>query len=44
MVSKSTKGEYWKQVKKGMEDAVKAINDAYSFKKDEPDHHDLRGT
>ena len=24
VVSKSTKGEYWKQVKKGMEDAVKA--------------------
>ena len=35
VVSKSTKGEYWKQVKKGMEDAVKAINDAYSFKKDD---------
>ena len=35
MVSKSVKGEYWKMVKKGMEDAVKAINDAYGFKKDD---------
>ena len=35
VVSKSTKGEYWKMVKKGMEEAVKAINDAYGFKKDD---------
>ena len=35
VVSKSVKGEYWKMVKKGMEDAVKAINDAYGFKKDD---------
>ena len=35
VVSKCVKGEYWKMVKKGMEDAVKAINDAYGFKKDD---------
>ena len=35
VVSKSTQGEYWKLVKKGMEEAVKAINEAYGFKKDE---------
>ncbi len=35
VVSKSTKGEYWKMVKKGMEDAVAAINDAYGYKKDD---------
>ena len=35
VVSKSVKGEYWKMVKKGMEDAGKAINDAYGFKKDD---------
>ena len=35
VVSKSVKGEYWKMIKKGMEDAVKAINDAYGFKKDD---------
>lgn len=35
VVSKSVKGEYWKMVKKGMEDAVKVINDAYGFKKDD---------
>ena len=35
VVSKSVKGEYWKMVKKGMEDAVKAINDAYGFKTDD---------
>lgn len=35
VVSKSVKGEYWKMVKKGMEEAVKAINDAYGFKKDD---------
>ncbi len=35
VVSKSTKGEYWKMVKKGMEDAVAAINTAYGFKKDD---------
>ena len=27
-MSKSTQGEYWKLVKKGMEEAVKAINEA----------------
>lgn len=35
VVSKSVKGEYWKMVKKGMEEAIKAINDAYGFKKDD---------
>lgn len=35
VVSKSVKGEYWKMVKKGMEEAVKAINNAYGFKKDD---------
>lgn len=35
VVSKATKGEYWKLVKKGMEDAVKAVNDTYGFKKDQ---------
>lgn len=35
VVSKATKGEYWKMVKKGMEEAVKAINEAYGFKKDD---------
>ena len=35
VVSKSVKGEYWKMVKKGMEEAVKAINDAYGLKKDD---------
>ena len=35
VVSKATKGEYWKLVKKGMEDAVKAINEAYGYKKDD---------
>lgn len=35
VVSKTTKGEYWKMVKKGMEEAVKAINEAYGFKKDD---------
>ena len=35
VVSKCAKGEYWKMVKKGMEDAVKEINDAYGFKKDD---------
>ena len=28
VVSKTTKGEYWKLVKKGMEDAVAAVNEA----------------
>ena len=27
------KGEYWKMVKKGMEDAVKEINKAYGYKR-----------
>ncbi len=35
MVSKCVKGEYWKMVKKGMEDAVKEINKAYGYKKDD---------
>lgn len=35
VVSKCVKGEYWKMVKKGMEDAVKEINNAYGYKKDD---------
>ena len=35
VVSKTTTGAYWKLVKKGMEDAVAAVNEAYGFKKDE---------
>ena len=35
VVSKCVKGEYWKMVKKGMEDAVKEINKAYGYKKDD---------
>ena len=35
MVSKSVNGEYWKSVKGGMEAAVKDINEAYGFSKDE---------
>lgn len=35
VVSKNTKGEFWKKVRQGMEDAVKAVNEAYGYKKDE---------
>lgn len=35
VVSKSVNGEYWKSVKDGMEAAVKDINAAYGFSKDE---------
>ena len=35
VVSKSTSGEFWGQVKKGMEQAVADINEAYGFGKDE---------
>lgn len=35
VVSKSVNGEYWKSVKNGMEAAVKDINAAYGFSKDE---------
>lgn len=35
VVSKSTKGEYWRLVKRGMEDAVAAVNEAYSFAKED---------
>ena len=35
VVSKSVNGEYWKSVKDGMEAAVKDINEAYGFSKDE---------
>lgn len=35
VVSKSTKGQFWDQVKKGMEDAVQAVNVAYGYEKDE---------
>lgn len=33
VVSKSTDGEFWGLVKQGMEDAVKAVNEAYGFEK-----------
>lgn len=35
VVSKNIRGEYWDQVKKGMEDAVKDLNKAYGYKKDQ---------
>lgn len=35
VVSKSTEGEFWDTVKQGMEAAVKEVNEAYGFKKDE---------
>lgn len=35
VVSKSTKGEYWRLVKRGMEDAVAAVNEAYGFAKED---------
>lgn len=35
VVSKSTKGEYWRLVEKGMEDAVAAVNEAYGFAKED---------
>lgn len=35
VVSKSVKGEFWELVRKGMEDAVSDINEAYGFSSDE---------
>ena len=35
VVSKSTSGEFWSLVKKGMEQAVADVNEAYGFGKDE---------
>lgn len=35
VVSKNTKGEFWEQVRKGMEDAVSAVNEAYGYGKDD---------
>lgn len=35
VVSKNTKGQYWDLVRKGMEEAVQAVNAAYGFEKDE---------
>ena len=35
VVSKNTRGEFWDMVRKGMEDAVKAVNVAYGYEKDE---------
>ena len=35
VVSKSTSGEFWSLVKKGMEQAVSDVNEAYGFGKDE---------
>ncbi len=35
VVSKNTKGEFWDLVRKGMEDAVQDVNDAYGYKKDQ---------
>ena len=35
VVSKSTSGEFWGLVKKGMEQAIADVNEAYGFKKEE---------
>ena len=35
VVSKGTKGEYWSELQRGMKDAVKDINAAYGFSKNE---------
>ncbi len=35
VVSKSTKGEFWDKIKEGMQAAVKDVNTAYGFKKDD---------
>ncbi len=35
VVSKSTDGEFWNLIRKGMEDAVNAVNTAYGFEKDQ---------
>lgn len=35
VVSKATDGEFWDEVRKGMEAAVKAVNDSHEYKKDE---------
>ncbi|MBR2764369.1 MAG: substrate-binding domain-containing protein [Blautia sp.] len=35
VVSKTVKGEFWSLVQKGMKQAIKDINDAYGFSKDE---------
>lgn len=35
VVSKSTKGQFWDIVRKGMEEAVEAVNTAYGYEKDE---------
>ncbi|MCD7868811.1 MAG: substrate-binding domain-containing protein [Clostridiales bacterium] len=35
VVSKSTKGEFWSEIKRGMSAAVSAVNEAYGFSKSE---------
>ena len=35
VVSKNTKGSYWKQIHQGMKDAVRDVNVAYGFEKEE---------
>ena len=35
VVSKSTSGEFWGLVKKGMEQAIADVNEAYCFKKED---------
>lgn len=35
VVSKNTEGQFWDKVRAGMEDAVKAVNKAYGFSKDD---------
>lgn len=35
VVSKGTEGQFWKKVQTGMEDAVKAVNEAYGFSKED---------
>ena len=35
VVSKNTKGEFWDRIKKGMEQAIADINEAYGYEKDD---------
>lgn len=35
VVSKNTKGQFWEEMRKGMEDAVKVVNEAYGFSKED---------
>ncbi len=35
VVSKNTKGQFWEEMRKGMEDAVKAVNETHGFAKED---------